>query len=548
MTRGAGGIFFSISLLTVVALFGAACAPATAPGAASPPPGPTAATAPAASPISKPSVSTASPAEDKPKSGGKAVLAQHVDLLNADPLLCAATSCVLVVGFSFNKLLMRDKDNNVVADLAESWEQTDPVTYVVRLRRGVKFHDGQELKAEDVLHSVELLRDRTAHPTFYGVWHKFASVRALGDYAVEFKTIEPDPTFPNALSHFAQYIVPKKSYAKSGAFTQQWVGTGPFKLAGFTRNVSYRLIRNPTYFEKGIPYIDGIDVLVIPDLASRIAAFRTRRVDFVGELRTADLLSLRRAVADLRELKTPGGAIGMYFNDRQPPFNSMKLRQAVVGGLQRQELIDIVTQGTGTLSGPSSGVPRGWALVWFPEELKKLYAYDADRVKRLLSEAGYPDGFSFALKATPRQPSAVAAMEVVQQQLAKVRIQVKPEVLDFTTFIAQRDSRQFAAVSHIVSPEIEPAERLYVNFHSKNDRSYAADPEIDAALDEQYRILDPEKRRQKLLEAERMIIERGYAGVYFQQFDFAVAQPYLKNYTSPSISGQYLMRYAWLDK
>ncbi|MBI2906717.1 MAG: ABC transporter substrate-binding protein [Chloroflexi bacterium] len=552
-----------VTLAVAAAVLMAACAPAAtpAPAVATSPPAPPPQAPPtpkpaAAQPTSKPQpaakpgspTAAPKPTGETAKLGGQTVLAQHVDLLNTDPLLCASTSCVIVVGQSFNKLLMRDKENGIVPDLAESWEQPDNLTYIVRLRKGARFHDGQEVKAEDVLYSVDLLKDRAAHPTYYAVWHAFASARSVDDYTIEFKTTQPDPTFTHALSHSHQYIVPKKSYTRSGAFTQQWVGTGPFKLAGFTRNVNYRLAKNADYFEKGIPYVDGINIVVIPDLAARIASFRTRRIDYIGELRTPDLLNLRRAVPELREIKVPGGAIGLFFNPYAPPFDNMKLRQAVTAGFQRQEIIDIVTQGTGILSGPLYGGPPGWGLAWFPEELKKLYAYDPNRVKTLLAEAGHPNGFSFTAKGTPRQPLAVAALEVVQQQLVKVNIKMQPEILDFTTFISQRDNLQFAAVSHIVTPGIEPAERFYFHFHSKNNR-YGNDPEIDKLLDEQYRILDPEKRRQTLVESERLVIERGYgSGTYFQQFDFSAAQPYLKNYSSPSLTGQYLMRYAWLDK
>ncbi|MFH1486152.1 MAG: ABC transporter substrate-binding protein [Chloroflexota bacterium] len=571
MKRHQSSLQTVFALIGIVVLVGSACAPTAAPtptAKTAPAPAPTARPAPAQAPTAKPTpaptkpaaaakpapaakpaapATTPKPTGEQPKYGGEIVLAQHVDLLNTDPLLCASTSCVIVHGLAFNKLLMRDKENNIVPDLAASWEQPDPLTYVVHLRKGVKFHNGQEVKAEDVLYSVDLLRNSGTHPSYFAVWHGFAGVRALDDYTIEFKTTKPDPTFTHALSHSHQFIVPKKVYTKSGAFTQEWVGTGPFKLAGFTRNVNYRLVKNPDYFEKGIPYVDGVNILMIPDMAARIASFRTRRVDYIGELRTPDLLVLRRAVPGLREIKVPGGSIGIYFNAYEPPFDNMKLRQAIVGGLQHQELIDIVTQGTGILSGPLYGGPKGWGLAWFPDELKKLYAYDPDRVKRLLTEAGYPDGYSFTLKATPRQSLAVAAMEVVQSQLGKVNIKVKPEILDFTTFIAQRNNRQYTAMSHIVTPGIEPAERFYFHFHSKNNR-YANDPDVDKLLDEQYTILDPEERRKVLVEAERMVIERGYCGVYFQQFDFSATQPYVKNYVSPSMTGQYLLRYAWLDK
>ncbi len=521
-------------------------APSTAPAPAAPQPTAPSAPLPAASAPRNPTPTPATAAQQR-KRGGTIVYAQHVDLLNTDPLLCASSSCVVVVGQAFNKLLQRDKNNEIITDLAESWKQTDDVTYTITLRKGVLFHDGTEVTADDVVYSAGLLSQQATHPTYASLWPQYAGARAIDKYTVELKTKQPDPLFPHALSEAHQFIVPKAKYTQSGAFSQKWVGTGPFELKEFTRSVNYKLVKNARYFEQGVPYADGVSVLIVPDLATRVASFRTKRVDVIGELRAPDLVALRRAVPDLNEIKSPGGAIGIYFNPFAPPFDNENLRKAVVFGLQRQQLIDIVTQGTGVMSGVINGGPSGWGLAWYPDEMKKLYTYDPAKVKKFLADGGQPNGFSFTLAGSPRQPLGLAALEVVEQQLSPLGIKARLENQDFTTFIDNRNKLKFQAMSHIVSASEESGPEAERWFHSRK-KQYGNDKELDVLIEKMIGTMDPAKRKDLVNQIDKMIVEKGFAGVYFQQLDLAVSQPYVKDYNSPSFVGQYLLRYAWLDK
>ena len=418
--------FLKGAATVVVGSVVAACAPQAAAPTQAPAQAPTQAPA-AQKPAEQPkaAATTAPAAKASPKSGGKLTWAIEQDPTNLIPFGAIATANQWGKEFMYDSLVEWDKDLKVQPALAEKWETPDDRTWIWTLRKGVKFHNGDEVTAEDVKYSIELQANPPAPGIKIAQYPAIESVEVVDKYTAKFKMKGPDPTVLGYLA-WSRYspIVPKGAYDKWKLQTEG-IGTGPFKLVEYVPNDRVVYTRNKDFWKPGLPYLDDLLLKVLPDEAARVAALRSGQID--GCTITPDTARTLRNdpnIVVLKGLVSRPSQLQFTIKGDGKPWNKKEVRQAMNKAINRQEIIDKVFAGEAVLSGP---IPPGYGDWFIPaEELAaKWYKPDLDEAKKLMAAAGFANGFEITLYSISQPPTTTQIAEIVKEQLKKIGIEVK---------------------------------------------------------------------------------------------------------------------------
>ncbi|MEK7874407.1 MAG: ABC transporter substrate-binding protein, partial [Chloroflexota bacterium] len=253
---------------------------------------------------------------------------------------------------------------------------------------------------------------------------------------------------------------------KLGDMKTTIVGTGPFKLKGYTRGTGTELVKNPDYWVKGRPYLDGITFVLIQDSATRLAAVRTHQVNMTGKIfeafSPADVETIKKdapTVTFVPVRSTPGP--WLFMNSRKAPFNDLRVRRAVSLAIDRDAAIKVVAQGSGKL-GEYFNILEGWGLT--DQELRQIPGYsankDAERVqaKKLMADAGYANGFDLSILSRTNTLNQTAST-FVAGQLQTIGVRAKIEVLEDGVFFSRGGNSDFQTM--LFTPAILVADPIW---------------------------------------------------------------------------------------
>jgi peptide/nickel transport system substrate-binding protein len=359
------------------------------------------------------------------------------DVGRLDPHFAVSTIDRVIVAWMFNGLV-RFKPGSIdpaeiEPDLAERWESSpDGRTWTFHLRRGVQFHGGfGELTADDVVFSLGK-SGTAASSAFAADFRAFEAVEAVDSHTVRIRLRENVPSLLGIVTNYSGgYIVSRRAVEQRGAdFVRNPVGTGPFALERVTPNQSAELAAHAQYF-RGAPQIGRISYRFIPSDASRDLAFQNRELDLnYGRADQTWINRTRQLPGTVVDVFEPGELAILNLNTRQPPFNDIRVRQAVGHAVNRAELVRFRGQDV-TREGQSL-VPRGY-LGFAPMELQQP---DVNRARALLAEAGHPNGITVRVIHT-QLPEMLNMMQVVQQQLRRAGITLDLQVVEHATFHQQ---------------------------------------------------------------------------------------------------------------
>ena len=371
-------------------LFAATLLSACGPGAAPVAPAPTAAAAPttaAAAVAAKPTAAaTPAPAAatGTPKKGGIIKIALNQEANTIDPHKSRDIAGTQIKGMVYSQLIKYGRDLQIQPDLAERYENPDPTTYVFYLRKGVKFHDGADLTADDVVASYERLLDPSIGAPVYVFIKSISKVTPRDASTVEFKLGGPQATFIPAMALAGQYIAQKSKIDATADFEANPVGTGPFKFTSRTPGVETRLDRNPNYFVQDRPYLDGISYRPIFDDPARMNALKSGDADLATYVTWAAMSEFDQYPQLALQSQKAGGYVQLDLRVDQPPLDNVKVRQAISYAIDRDALIKTATSGRGE---PCYGGPIPSWMWAYDKDLENTYRYDPAKAKQLLQEA-----------------------------------------------------------------------------------------------------------------------------------------------------------------
>ena len=357
------------------------------------------------------------------------VFASTADARTLDPHNTTDSQSDQVIWMLYNALIRYDEEMRFVPDLAESWSVAeDGVTWTFALRRGVRFHDGAPFDARAVKANFERVLDPEQGHKRRSLFLPIARVDVVDDYTVNVVTKYPFGAFEPMMAHVSAVIVSPKAAAEYGkdfgSSAEAVSGTGPYKVVKWRKDLELVLERNEDYWgEPG--KLERIVYRPIPEAASRVIALESGDVDVITHIPPADLKRLEED-PDITVTKTLSiGAQQFRFHCKREPFTDPRVRRAIAYAVDRRSIIDNLMPGmVAPSTGPLTPRMRGRAdLGEFP--------YDPDKARKLLAEAGYPDGFETTITTTPRYNMGVELAQALAAQLAEVGIRAEIQVLEW---------------------------------------------------------------------------------------------------------------------
>jgi peptide/nickel transport system substrate-binding protein len=511
-----------------------------------------------------------------PRRGGTLTL-RTWDPPHWDHMLTAAYKTHIPLTFTHSRLVRHKAGPNVQpgtfpieGDLAESWSQPNETTYVFKLRRGVKWHNkppvnGRELTADDVVYTIERFLSVKGNANAY-MLKAVDRVEPVDRYTVKFTLKEPFAWLLDMLANpIAVGIVAREAVEKFGDLkkAEAVIGTGPYLLDSYRPNAGMTLVRNPAYFVAGLPYIDRVEMVVDEDNASRMAAFLAGKYDlgweFPGVINRTDWAqikdNLKQKRPHLRTLEFPGN-VSYHISMRtdRPPFNDVRVRQAMSLAIDRQGIIDAIFEGVGVANAAVPAALKEWALpVTQLGEGAKHFRHDPREAKRLLAAAGYPNGFPGTVCFTTYGSTIVIdQMQLVLKYLKDVGIDARLDQKEYGAYIASCFYGKFESMAFgPQTPFLDPDNFLYGQYSPEElkNQSHINDPVVADMLIRQRRTFDVAKRRELVHEIQRYLAKQQYYTTTVSQIYTAVWEGALKNY-GPNIGYDYGGRLlaAWLDR
>jgi peptide/nickel transport system substrate-binding protein len=342
-----------------------------------------------------------------------------------------ASAIAAIVHYNVQECLVKvDKSGKLVPWLADRWYTTDSKNYTFFLKRGVRFHNGRELRAADVKFVLERAANpETKHP-FQKRYEIIREIIVKDDYTVSIALKEVNANFLLEMARQGSVIYPREAVE---TLKSAPIGTGPFTVADWVRGDRVVLAKNKDYHVKGLPHLDKVTFRFIPDPNSALAALKSGDIDVsafgLGPENVVDLKKDPRFQVILGD--TTNDVI-LAMNNSKKPYSDRRVRLAITEAINKEEVLKGAMFGLGRILG-SNVDPLNPYFV----DMSKAVPYDPAKAKKLLAEAGYPNGFEAVLRVSPQYYYTVRTAEVLVSQLAKVGVKVKIEQIEWPQWLSQ---------------------------------------------------------------------------------------------------------------
>ena len=418
-------------------------------------------------------------ASDEPVSGGTYIVRGAGDPYSFNPDLKVDDWGVVTYQNIFNRLVKQTVSNEVVGDLAESWEFTSDTSVTFKLRHGVKFHNGDEMKASDVVYSIERAQKSAKVKTFTA---NIASVTADDDYTVTIKTSIPYAPLMSNLCHTANSIVSQKAAEAAGdKFSASPIGTGPFKFVKWDSGDKVVLEKNADYFA-GTVKPTSLTFKLMSEGSARTIALETGEVDLNLTVAASD--AKRISEEDSVKLVTSMSPKIEYvsMNQKEKPFDNALVRQAINYAIDRKSLNTVASAGYGEVTDSVMNKQ----INGYTDDVAH-YDYNPEKAKELLGQAGYKNGFETTILVSGDTRNTEA--QLIQANLADVGIKVTIDTAESTAMLEQINNGDYKMfIMSYNNTTGDPDTSLYMLFNSKvpassGNRSFTNIPEVDQKLE-----------------------------------------------------------------
>jgi peptide/nickel transport system substrate-binding protein len=489
-------------------------------------------------------------AAETPRRGGVLLAAIGADAPSLDPHQEQTFATIELVAPIYSTLLQMDPLNypKIIGDLATEWKiAPDGLTYAFKIRQGVRFHDGSALTATDVKASYDKIvfppaGVRSIRKNLYSA---VQGVEAPDASTVVFKLKSPSASLLDNLASPWNVIYPKKYLDKDpNYFKDKTVGSGPFKFKSWTRGSTFEGERNPDYFVKDRPYLDGYKFFVSPETSVRAAALRSGRAWI--EFRTmpaAEVESIKKTLGDKVVVQdVPAtGQFGIAVNHALKPFNDIRVRKALTlafdrytGGRVLAPLASL--RDVGGLMRPGTEFAMSDAeLQIFPGFGRDMEKNRAE-ARRLLAEAGFPNGMKFVMKNRNVRVPYVDFGVFVIQEWRKIGVEAEHRPLETATWFADgRDKQNFEVMVNGIFGYNDDPDFFLERYTTGDTNNWGkfSDPRIDDLYARQARALDPAERKKLIHEIQKIVFENAYhiPGLWWRRSVVHWAK--VKNYVAP---------------
>ncbi len=435
-------------------------------------------------------------------------------------------------------------------DLAETWEwKENPLRIEINLRKGIMFPDkpgvmkSRELVADDVVFSFyHLAKSPRAIPGYFDHIDRF---EATGKHQVTFFFKEFNAEWDYRWGWGYQSPVIAHEMVEAGA--KDWknaVGTGPFQLSNYVQGNSSTYVKNPIYWDKDkiggveykLPFVDKVVYHIIKDEASWIAALRTGKLDILESIRWQNVESLKKSAPALkwsRWLNMSGTFMAMRVDTK--PFDDIRVRRAINYAVNKREIVSAYYNGNAELFAyPQHPDYDGYfePLSAMPDSIKELFVYDPVKAKRLLAEAGFPEGFSVKVQVCACNPDHMDLLPLIAAYLEQVGVKLDIQTMEYGAFLSAMTTKTTAPAYFMNNGHTNPTRTLGKSFMSGErwNPSLWADPAFDAKMNEMYRIRDEPTRQRMIKELTRDILDKSPYLWLPTPYIYTAWWPWVKNY------------------
>jgi peptide/nickel transport system substrate-binding protein len=461
------------------------------------------------------------------------------DVTALDPHYHNVTPNNNVAAHIFGFLVQRNEKSQLEPSLATEWKTVDPLTWEFKLRKGVKFHDGSEFTAADVVASIERVPTVPNSPSPFTAYSKQIKEMIVVDpYTIRFKTATPYPLMP---SDMTQVAIISKSAAK--ASTEDFnsgkaaIGTGPYKLVRYMKGDRIELARNDAWWGGRTPW-EKVTLRLLPQDASRVAALLSGDVQVIEGVPPADVGNLRRdkrvnvyrTVADrlIYIHMDSNRDVSPFVTDKagkpldKNPLKDPRVRLAISKALSRPAIVDKVMEGEAVMSGQL--VPE---FLFGSTKNLKVEPFDVAGAKKLLADAGYPDGFGLTIHApNNRYVNDAKIAQTVAQMLSRVGIDTKVIAMPSATYFAQATDLKFSFMllgwSTGTGEASSSLKALLMTYNKDKgfgtaNRGRYSNTKVDALTEDALQTVDDVKREAYLQRATELAIgDTGIVPLHFQ--------------------------------
>jgi len=471
--------------------------------------------------------------------------------------------------------------------LVDTWEITDQQTVTVHLKQNIRWQNkapvnGREFTAYDVQAHYDRILGKGDYtepaPMYAGMTSNWDKVTATDKYTVVFKFKTPcgGASLQAIGDRLALNNIEAPEWVAQGEVAiDDWktaVGTGPWMLTDFVDGSAMTFTRNPDYWgndprypENQVPYADSLKILVIPDASSRVSAIRTGQVDIMTSLTWQQVKPMENSDVIVKA-GVVGSCTGVVFKVDAKPFNDIKVRKALQMAINRQAIASGVYDGTtdGKPCGLVTQAYKGYAYAYedWPQELKDEYAYNPEKAKQLLAEAGYPTGFDTNIVTSIVEAGGTTAtfggisselIETYQSYFKDIGVNMEIKTMDRVQVESYLRSGKHDQMATLAAGLSMPPTFLIDEFYSKSGDigvTNISDPVYDAARDKFWSAQTPDEAAKALMEADKRVIEQHWGIWMVGSPTYSVYQPYIKGYDGEYLGWGQGMVYSriWVDK
>ncbi|WP_226667562.1 ABC transporter substrate-binding protein [Metabacillus litoralis] len=443
------------------------------------------------------------------------------DSTSLDPITTTEGETFKVTENIFETLVeYGEQDTTLHPGLAETWEVSDDaLTYTLKLRQGVKFHDGTDFNAEAVVFNFERWMNGNAddfpYYTMFGGFkgeegHVIESITAEDEFTVKFVLNRPQAPFLKNLAMSPFGIASPAAVEEHGdKFRENPVGTGPFKFVEWKQNDRIVIEKNTDYWQEGLPKLNQVIFRVIPENSARLNALTNGEIDLMDGVNNSDEATVT-SNDQLQLIERPSMNVGyLGFTTNRPPFDNKLVRQALNHAVDKKAIIDAFYGGKAEAA--KNAMPP--SVEGYNDDIED-YPYDLEKAKELLAEAGYEDGFEMDLwampVARPYMPEGMKVAEVIQASFSEIGVKAEIQSVDWATYLDKASKGEFDAyMLGWTGDNGDPDNFLYTLLDKdsigSNNYSYYSNEKLHDVLIQAQTETDQAKRNELYKQAQEII-------------------------------------------